>query len=152
MKPAGQIGSHNEPIKSLKLIKESGILISTSLDNQFKFWYYSRNKMLESFKKIQQIYTIDYLLCSSELLIGTVTGSVLTHSIHKFIHFNKEDWPALCDDDQVDNYYAAQADPDYEDSEEEEKKKDSDDDVIKDLNSEYEEILKKQKSIMSQFS
>ena len=79
--PAGTIGSHNEAIKSLLLIKESGVLVSCGLDFHLKFWYYKRNVLLKSVRKLQPIYTMDYLSKSGELLLGTESGTVISQPI-----------------------------------------------------------------------
>ena len=88
--PSGHIGEPNKEdeaihsqnaIMSLKLITESGLLISICEDKTIKVWYASKKVLIDSFAKQEIPLCVEYIGEENCMLLGTESGDILTHPI-----------------------------------------------------------------------
>lgn len=92
-------------MQDLLLLENNGLLLSCSYDKMIKVWAYKSHEMLDSFVKADEMRCMDYLPDQGTLLIGTNTGSILSHKIEKYINYNDDIDMAMIEMDDMEDYY-----------------------------------------------
>ena len=92
------------------LLLENGILLSCAYDKKVKVWRYKTHEELESFTKPDELRCMDYLPDGGTLLIGTNSGSILSHKIEQWMNYDEMEDIGMIDMGDMEDYGDEQRD------------------------------------------